>query len=568
MTTVPRRAAWRGGHLPTVVAAVIVVLARWLAAHERDVIHMTPDEPGQLAIARFLGRGARWNMFDHSTWRPAYGALISPITWVTQDPVALYRGALAVNALLGGVSCVLLAVLARRLTGRSRLVCAALAAIVALAPALLFTTAWVWSEALVQVTFLVFVLAALRYLDAGRTGWGATMVAAAAAGFATHSRLLPLSATAVVLIAVAAARRRTSWARAGGLVVLLGLLLLAVARTSHWIVDRVWEDPAPTNTVGGVLDRLGDPGALAISGVGQLWYQLVASLGLAGIGAIALLRSASRRRSDRRDGEPGAVDARVLLVTVLPLVGLSVVFMSDRWRPDQIVYGRYNDPVVAVVVLVGLATVLVASGRRLLVDGAVVLAALVTSGVVLWLAKDAELQEKGLLRSMVLGVLAFLGRSRLQVMPVTVWAAILTTGLLLVAVAVRRPARTVVLPALAVVLVVVGFVRTRPVVDAAVNSWDGAAPVQDAPLPPGAIVRDRIGSSNSVSKGTQRLRLVLYEFYRPTNAFYRDGHTPDGVWTPYVFAPTDDAGLRESGATLAWRDPQVAIGLWIERQPD
>src|SRR4029079_6494947 len=131
---------------------------RWWTSHRRVSLHMLPDEPGQLAIARFVGRGQRWNMFDHSTWRPLFGTLLAPTTWFTDDPVTVYRSALAVNAVLGGVSGALLALLAARLTGRSRLVAAALAAAVALSPALLFTTDWVWSEALVQVAFLLFVL--------------------------------------------------------------------------------------------------------------------------------------------------------------------------------------------------------------------------------------------------------------------------------------------------------------------------------------------------------------------------------------------------------------------------
>ena len=266
----------------------------------------------------------------------------------------------------------LLALLAARVTGRSRPTCAALAVAVSLAPALLFTTDWVWSEALVQVTLLLFLLAALRFLDVGGMRWGATMVVAAAAGFATHSRLLPLAVTATVLVVVACWRRDLATRAGIGLLALLAVSLLGVARFSSWLVERIWETPAATNTAGGVLDRLSAPGSIAESGIGQLWYQLVASAGLVGIGAIALVRSASRRSADDRPGEPTAVDARVLLVAIAPLIALSVVFMSDRWRPDQIIYGRYNDPAAAIVVLVGLATLVGAGRRRVLVDGAVV----------------------------------------------------------------------------------------------------------------------------------------------------------------------------------------------------
>jgi hypothetical protein len=42
------------------------------------MFHMTPDEPAQLAMARLISGGLRWNMFDHSTWRPGMAVLLAP----------------------------------------------------------------------------------------------------------------------------------------------------------------------------------------------------------------------------------------------------------------------------------------------------------------------------------------------------------------------------------------------------------------------------------------------------------------------------------------------------------
>jgi hypothetical protein len=526
---------------------------------------MVPDEPGQLAIARFVGRGQIWNMLDHSTWRPAYGVLLAPATWLTDDPSSVYRSGLLLNAVLGALSCVLLALLAARLTGRSRPACAAMAAAVSLAPALLFTTDWVWSEALVQFTFLAFLLAALRFLDVGRLWWGMAMVACAAGGFATHSRLLPMTVTATVLVLFATWRRDLAARHAIGLLAVLAVLFVVVARFSSWIVERIWEDPAATNTAGGVLDRLTAPGPLATSGIGQLWYQLVASIGLAGLGAIALVRSASRRASADRPGEPGVVDARAALATIGPLVALSIVFMSDRWRPDQIIYGRYNDPTTAVVVLVGLATLLGATRRRLLVDGAAVLGVLVATATVLWIVEGDALGADPPLRAMVLGVLSFSGRGPVNVLSVTLAAGSLAVAVLAVALAAGR-ARGVALGVVVTALLVTGYARTHQVVDLGLNSWRAAAPLGDVEeLPAGADVRVRVESSGWSSQAAQRVRLMIYEFYRPTNAFYLDGATPPGESSPYVIAPLDDAELRDRDATLLWVDRAVGIGLWRER---
>ena len=86
-----------------VAAGALVAVVRWWTSHRREMFHITPDEPGQLAIARFVGGMARWNMFDRSTWRPGYGTLIAPLHWLTDDPVRAFQLALGVNAVLGGI---------------------------------------------------------------------------------------------------------------------------------------------------------------------------------------------------------------------------------------------------------------------------------------------------------------------------------------------------------------------------------------------------------------------------------------------------------------------------------
>ena len=271
---------------------------------------MVPDEPGQLAIARFVGRGQRWNMLDHSTWRPAYGVLLAPATWFTDDPAAVYRSGLVLNAVLGALSCVLLALLAARLTGRSRPTCAALAAAVSLAPALLFTTDWVWSEALVQVTLLL-VPARRAAVPRRRPRCGGAPRWSSPRRPASH----PQPAAAAGGDRRRAGRRRRVAAAACAGRAAVGLLALLASRWSPWLGSPAGSsstdlgDPAATNTAGGVLDRLATPAPLAV-GLGQLWYQLVASVGLAGLGAIALVRRAARgprrRPASRPPSTPGS----------------------------------------------------------------------------------------------------------------------------------------------------------------------------------------------------------------------------------------------------------------------
>jgi hypothetical protein len=151
--------------LVSLMAAAVVTIARLRTSRGRDEYAIWPDEPAQLAIARWMGGGTRWNMDDHSVWRPLFGTLLSPVYWFTDDPITVFHTALVLNALLGGLAAMLLVFVARRLTPMSPWWCAIAAVIVSLAPAALFTTDFVFAESLVAPLYLATLLTLLRLYE-------------------------------------------------------------------------------------------------------------------------------------------------------------------------------------------------------------------------------------------------------------------------------------------------------------------------------------------------------------------------------------------------------------------
>ena len=422
------------------------------------------------------------------------------------------------------------------------------------------------------LTFLVALLAMMRFDEQPSLRRGVLLVAVGAAGFATHSRLLPLTALAVVLIGFTAARRRIRPRDAALLVALAGALTWLVRAYSAWLVEKIWESPRDTNTVGGLLERLTDPGGVAISAVGQVWYQLVATVGLAGVGVVALVRAARRRR-DGADEVAIARPARLTLATTGTLVGVSMVFMADRLRPDRIVYGRYNDAVVGPIVVAGIAALVTMRWVTLARVFAAVAATMVGALAVLQLWRGDELGGDGTTPAMILGIRPYLVRD-LTIDPVAVTIAalaVLAFVALAALVARRARRRSLVLVALVPLLVVAG-VRTREDVDRNLNSWvlpDAARRELHEVLPPGQPVRQRIVRTRerpAAAYTDQRLRSLLYQFYLPENPLSVDGTGGSTSSSPFVFAPVGDDVLEAAGAVVVWRDPTVPMALW--REPD
>ncbi len=562
--------------LPRAALAVVtafVTAGRWWFTLDRTVFHVSPDEPAQLAVARWLAGRTHWNMFDHATWQPALALLITPAYWVTDNGAHVVRYALFVNCLLGGVAAALLAVLVHRVTHLGAWGSTVVAVVVGLAPASLSASSFIWAESLVSLMFLATTLALLRYDGDPTFAAGAGAVAAAVGGYAVHSRLLPLIGT-TVLLTVGRELWRRRWMHAVGLIAVTGALLAVTATWKHWVLTEVWEDPANQNTVGAVWSRAQHPLEVLDSMLGQAWYQMAATFGLAAVGAAIIAASSVRT------GRIPTPAARIIAVTTVPLLVLSAIFMSDRPRADQFIYGRYNDAVMWPIIAVGMAWLAArfrvgfARNDRWLAGGTIV--ALVVAGWGVDRLHGDLIEESYGVRGMIAGILAYVdGADTLHVMQVTlITAGLALAGLALATIAAwsgpGRAGVATVATVLALVLGIVGLQRTKDVADLRLNGWEASSPVQevDELVPAGVPLAVRtIPSSEDpvVSWTTQRQRYQVYQFFLSDRIVLRDRGLDDDVG-PYVFAPVGTEDLVGAGAELLWTDPSVRIGLW--REPD
>jgi hypothetical protein len=552
---------------------VVVAACRWIFSQNRDMFHMAPDEPAQLAMARWISGGLRWNMFDHATWAPGQATLMAPLFWFTDDTATIVHGGLLIGAALGGIGAVLLARLGTRLTPLGPAGSVLAAAAIALTPSSLSATAFVWSEALATVCFLSIVTLMLKFYDAPKLSTGAAVVTMAAIGFVAHGRLLPL----VVLTAVAALYKcviSRLWMRCLAIATIAaGVTGLAFAYTA-FVYEHVWDKPGTSNTSGTIWKRLPRVEDNLRSALGQVWYQLIATLGLTAIGAAVVVYRSMRRRG--RTPYSVIRDARLLIFLTLPLVVVSMIFMSGRTRTDHRIYGRYNDGVLWPVLLIAigwLTTLRVTRMRRAAVALLTfVAAAMVAASYGIHQVAGKALEESAGVRPMVAGLMPMIGRKNsIDVTRVTVIAAIGLVALVILTLIARRG--VLLIPVAVVVLAWSGW-NTHETMSNRLNSWEPGIEVREIrdEVPDGAVlgirfVRDDDDDTPPISWDDQRRRGQVYQFALPDHRFVRDGGPDDDVG-PWVFAPLGDRLMKASGAELVWTDPKVKFGLWKEHAPE
>ncbi|WP_433333569.1 hypothetical protein [Spirillospora sp. CA-294931] len=367
-----------------------VAVRLWLSAGQSMPV-ATPDETGYLFAARVLTGGPGADMSFGTVYRGGYSLLLAPAFLVTDDPEAGYRIALAINALINAAMLPLAYVLLRRLelTPRPAYV---LAHVTALLPGVAFYSEFVLTDAVLPIVVIAWLLLAHNWLTASAsparvTLYGTGVGVLAAFAYASHTRGLMLMAVSGGLLLISGVCRWRPWHMVAIAFTAMGAVATAGTVLNHRLLPHLY--PNGDNDLGGnLVDRLTSVegyGWFLSLGTGQVWYQIVATAGLAGIGLITVAAVAVRRGT--------APHLRVLAACVLVLV-FGIAFatsaaLPDEYRVGNYVYGRYLACVTPILFAVGAAVLLRASRRTaLLVAGSAAGLAVVTGGIVQLYAGD------------------------------------------------------------------------------------------------------------------------------------------------------------------------------------
>ncbi|MES9537261.1 hypothetical protein [Actinomadura sp. NPDC000600] len=375
--------------------AAQVAVRLWLASGQTMPV-ATPDESGYLFAARVLTGGPDADMSFGTVYRGGYPLLLTPAFWIGAGPVGVYRAALVINALVSAAMLPLAYLLLRRLAVRRRW-SYVFAHVTALLPCVLFYSGFVLTDAILPVLVAGWLLLTHTWLTAppaagGRTpvrptptGAGASLLVAYA--YACHTRGAILLLVHAALLGAALVLRWRSWRAVSASVLVLGAATAAGMLLNRSLLPHMY--PQGDNDLGGnVVKRvttLDGWGWMLSLGTGQVWYQAVATGGVAALGLVTVAFLAVRRTTPG----PTRALALALLAIVAGIAFATSAALPVEYRIGNYVYGRYLASVTPVLFAVGVAVLMRASRRTLLwTAGAAAALTVVAACVVQWYAGD------------------------------------------------------------------------------------------------------------------------------------------------------------------------------------
>lgn len=358
-TAVVGRRLW-----PTVAAATLLLFAaRAVLSLIRSGPVLVADEMGYLGNARALVGGIDAQMQLAPFYRGGYSLLIAPLLELSSSPTTQYHLVLLLNAALAASVLPLLYLLLSRFAGVPPRVALWASLAGAVYPAITVLSQVAMSEnalfPLVCVWLICFAGLLGSEVRRSQLLWAIGLGAAAGSLWLIHNRMIVAVVVAVAGLGWLAYRRRIGpTALIAGLVT-IACFFIGTHFLDSFVVDHNYGGSAKDELSSRMDELLRFAGIRTALGnlIGQTWYLLVATFGLAGV-VLGGFLSDRRRTGDRESAapDPSHPIAAVLLALTGLLLLISASAFPERTRPDMLIYGRYAEIVAPALVAFGIAT--------------------------------------------------------------------------------------------------------------------------------------------------------------------------------------------------------------------
>lgn len=383
----------RAARLPWTVLAGIAVLVCAALNCYIALGAVTPsfpfDEVTLLEYARYFAQGGgQITPVEGAGYFPAWSLMIAPLWWVTSSPAVFYAAVIWVGVGVAILTIWPLALIVRRF-GLTPAQAVVVGAIVMSIPSRAVQSDYTMSEKPLFLVIALLVLAAIRLWERPTMPRAAVFsLLAVLTGF-MHSRATVLLIACLIWLALFALR---SWKAS--------LVGLAVAAPLGWLSYRYAMQLNVDLLQGSFKQGLNltenlstaRPSIILRVVLGQSWNQTVATLGVFLVGVVVVLwiiwTELRRHRAVGPASLVGAMFLGIFLVSIASWANEESLYLADWRRLDAWIYGRYMEPVTALIVAAGLAALV--RGLRtsvLVVAGLAALAVIVPT--VFWVAPDA-----------------------------------------------------------------------------------------------------------------------------------------------------------------------------------
>lgn len=326
------------------------------------ILFVLDDEFGYWANAAYFN-GIDWSGTASKIFYYSYGysILLIPFFWIFKNAIYMYKAAIVLNAIMLVISFLLCYGTAKKLFNKiNNYILIVISFIISMYPSYIININIAWSEC---TLILVFWLLTYLFVDIVEkpSNFRLSLIGILSVYiFMVHKRAIGILIAGFLVIILMKIMKKLDWKRfAFYLVPALVLLVL------HYFIDsdlqaNLYLNNASiiNNTFSGQIDKI--KSFFSIDGfiniikifAGQFFY-LGISTGLLYYFSLYYLIRNILLSIKKKDTSNKMYFYIFMLFTSLFTIAISVIFMSDPYRIDHILYGRYNEMFIGPMILIG-----------------------------------------------------------------------------------------------------------------------------------------------------------------------------------------------------------------------
>lgn len=343
------------------VPYILLVLVRLLLNWDFSQPMVIADEVGYLCNARtLLGIGVHAKLVGVTFYHTGYSVAILPAFLLTRDPEIIYRYVLILNVLYMSALYPILYRLTKHFLS-SPWHTAGIAFIVSIYPAFTNYTGLAFPANILLPLYAATIL--LFYEILRSPGYAKAILLGLAVGalYGVHGRMIVMIPILILFLFIWGWKERLPIQLAGIIFAVTILMTTGIVFLHRYIAAILYENPVGA-TVGftELRQRLSAPplamaGEMLLNILGQYLYLVLSTYGLFAIGMIALVENIASRKTG-----PGTGDWKrnhqflFILLTSAGIFGISAFILMFFHRPDHLIYGRYNECFLPIIMIFGL----------------------------------------------------------------------------------------------------------------------------------------------------------------------------------------------------------------------
>lgn len=330
---------------------------------------MYPDEFGYWASAASVV-GYDWSETASlgSYYSFGYSVILTPILKFVHDGVMAYRAAIFINMLLMCISVLLFGKLINKIfpdteTGVGILVSGA----AVMYPAWIFYMQMTMAEAVLLFVFSLTIYLFYRFMEERKISTAIALAATLIYGYCVHMRtvgvVIACAITCLYRLIREKENKKVLFMWFGAIVLLLGFAVLLKNRTFASVYSYAEQDVLAGNDYSSQWGKFAR--ILTLEGmkrfipgvIGKLYYLGIASFGTFYWAFAWCVRESFplyKKKSGEEKIEPRHWLALFLLLAITGQVLISSIYIYNPGNIDGLVYGRYNELIVPVMIMIGI----------------------------------------------------------------------------------------------------------------------------------------------------------------------------------------------------------------------